>query len=301
MFALLLITLAAASSASASTCSAHPQGYYSSNAYVAGVPPPSTGGYQYTLQPDFLTCAEMASLNEYCVTRINQYRTGQVAFSNGSFDANFRGAAPVLEAVSNAKCQAEITLGDFVTGNGWCGGARSNAWACSSMRGWKAQNTCCPRNAGSTYASVISALNGCLQHMWDKGMHPAGGTAQCEAMKGTEFKYLSCAFAFAKTSFGANIVYINQNFASSFSGTSVAVPPTTRLPTPLPTTRVPTRLPTRVPTTRVPTLTPTKKPTSRAPTKRPTPTKKPTLAPTKRPTTSKPSKRPTTSKPATFN
>ncbi|KAH9256912.1 hypothetical protein BASA81_004733 [Batrachochytrium salamandrivorans] len=287
-FLLLVAALAASlQMASASSCSSFPQGYYASGSRRSGAPP-STSTYSYTLKPDFLSCGDLQRLNEYCVSRINQYRSGQLKFTGGSSDSALGSPAPLSEAVGNRQCQAEITMGDFaMMGNGGCGaGAHKNAWGCSAMGGSQGQNSCCPRSAGNSYSSVAAALDGCLQQMWDEGL---GGstTGHWLIMKSTSYSLASCGFAFGKASDGSNTVLMSQNFAGSFNGVSAPTAP----PAPV-TTKAPVAAATDAPTkatVAANTDAPTKAPVA-AVTKAPvavvtkTPTKAPIAADTDAPT-----------------
>ncbi|KAH9250869.1 hypothetical protein BASA81_011257 [Batrachochytrium salamandrivorans] len=210
-----------------SSCAALPKGYYYPNsaggyAYRSGQPQ-SDETYKYTLKPDFLQCDELVKLNEYCVKQINRYRSGELKFTGGKSDSALGNPKPLQEATLNAKCQAENNMGDLVLmgkASGNCGlGAHQNAWACQAMGGSQAQNACCPRNAGSTYASVAAVLDGCLTQMWDEGLNPSGVTGHWKNMKGPAYSFASCSFVFAKSSSGGNVVHINQNFASAFNST----------------------------------------------------------------------------------
>ncbi|KAH9256909.1 hypothetical protein BASA81_004730 [Batrachochytrium salamandrivorans] len=315
-FLLLVAALAASlQMASASSCSSFPQGYYASGSRRSGAPP-STSTYSYTLKPDFLSCGDLQRLNEYCVSRINQYRSGQLKFTGGSSDSALGSPAPLSEAVGNRQCQAEITMGDFaMMGNGGCGaGAHKNAWGCSAMGGSQGQNSCCPRSAGNSYSSVAAALDGCLQQMWDEGL---GGstTGHWLIMKSTSYSLASCGFAFGKASDGSNTVLMSQNFAGSFNGVSAPTAPpapaTTKAPTKAPVAAV-TKTPTKAPVavvTKAPVAVVTKAPVAavtKTPTKAPVaapvalvtkaPTKTPTVAPAAPPVavvTKPPTKNPT--------
>lgn len=213
--------------AAGSSCAAVPRGYYYANpaggsAYRSGEPRMDST-YTYTLQPDFLQCDELVRLNEYCVKQINRYRSGELKFTGGASDPALGSPRALQEATLNAKCQAENNMGDLVLmgkAGGNCGqGAHQNAWACKAMGGSQAQNACCPRNAGSTYASVAAVLDGCLKQMWDEGLNPSGVTGHWKSMKNPSYSFASCSFVFAKSSSGGNVVHINQNFASAFNAT----------------------------------------------------------------------------------
>lgn len=231
MFAVaaLFLIVAYLHSVTASPCLAFPNGYYSPASggvynFIAGAPP-TNAKYTYTLKPDFLTCDEVEKLNTYCVSRINRYRSGELKFTGNEADATLGSPKALKEAKENARCQAEISLGDFNLMASSCGGgAHKNAWACKSMSGSQAQNACCDRNAGANYASTAKALDGCLQQMWDEGLDTfTGEKGHYRTMKNAAYVHVSCAFTFAKNSMGANVVNMQQNFASSFNATKATV------------------------------------------------------------------------------
>jgi hypothetical protein len=83
--------------AQAAPCPGSPQGYYSPNPYTyhAGVPA-ANDLYNFVLQPDFLTCAEIDAINTHCIAQINRYRSGELVFSNGESDEFLGRWVPVV-------------------------------------------------------------------------------------------------------------------------------------------------------------------------------------------------------------
>ncbi|KAH9261798.1 hypothetical protein BASA81_000454 [Batrachochytrium salamandrivorans] len=242
-----LAFLLASLAASASTCSVFPRGWYRPGGEFTQGLPPSNSKYSYTLHPSFLSCDEVKRLNTYCVAQINQFRSGEYAFSNGQKDPTLGLLTPYLEAIDATQCQAEINLGDFKLMGTKCGdGAHQNAFACTeTMQGNQAQNTCCPLEVDPTFESVMGALDSCLQVMFDEGAATSGERGHYQVMKSPDYKYGVCAFTFATSqSSGRPVVLINQNFATEYAGQVGTLQPTSQ-----PTTSAPTLQPTRKPTT----------------------------------------------------
>ncbi|KAH9250918.1 hypothetical protein BASA81_011306 [Batrachochytrium salamandrivorans] len=287
----------------ASTCTAYPKGYYSPSAGRINGVPATTAAYSYSLRPDFLSCAQVQDLNQYCVNALNKYRLGQVAGQQPT------GHTPLVEVIANRQCVAEVTMGDFaLMGSGQCGaGAHKNAYGCSALQGAQAQNSCCPRFVGNTFGEVTQALDECLAQMYFNSQN-GGNPSHLQAIQNPSYKLVSCGFAFGKsTADGGNLALMNQNFATEqasgptrsptmkdpLTGGGILLTPAPMVfPTGRPT-KTPTKRPTKAPTTKKPTKVPTAKPSKRPtfkvtkkPTKSPTkkPTKRPTLKPTKKPT-----------------
>jgi hypothetical protein len=210
--------------------------------------PTNNGGFSFSLnKPSFLTCKEMSNLHYYCVQRINMYRAGTLIFSNGEIDPTLGNPPPLLQALDENQCENEITLGDFVKTTTSCEGAHSNAFQCPGFNGFQGQNSCCVRNAGSSYSDLTSTIDTCFQQMWDEGIN--GGlnstqTGHWKNMKNSNFIYASCGFAFGnKTSDKSYKTLMEQNFASSYTGSTGTLQPTTLLPT-----KSPTKNPSKSPT-----------------------------------------------------
>jgi len=92
----------------ASTCAISPNGYYQPptprGPFVSGLPPQN--GFTYIKKPATLTCEELAQAHQLCVARINQYRAGNLVFSNGAVDPTL-GNPPALQYASGMdKCHS---------------------------------------------------------------------------------------------------------------------------------------------------------------------------------------------------
>lgn len=228
--------LAALGALGSPQCSVLPRGYYSSpTRYVSGAPPASS--LKLVLQPDFLTCEEVERLNAHCVEQINRFRAGELRFTGGFADFHLGQLLPLRDASNNARCEAEAALGSFAsTGLNNCSVAKTPVNACGAMAGVWRQSTCCPRNAGGTYASVRLALDTCLQEQFDQGLsmdEEGARTADWLNIKSPTSAYASCGFAFGKTPSGGNVVLMTQNYASRYSpqaGSSTKAPTTSSPP-----------------------------------------------------------------------
>lgn len=64
----------------------------------------------------------------------------------------------------------EITMGDFALMGQCATGAHQNAWNCKGFDYVWGQNLCCARaiSATNTFQSIVTAMYGCLQSMWDE-------------------------------------------------------------------------------------------------------------------------------------
>ena len=94
-------------------------GYFSSKSYQSGLPSttfvhrPTSNGAQT------LDYCELEDLHEYCVARINQYRAGELKFSDGTSDSNvLSGLVPFNQASGAQRCSSESALGDLVAQGG---------------------------------------------------------------------------------------------------------------------------------------------------------------------------------------
>jgi len=237
-------------------------------------------GQQFIKLPEGGTECELQTLQEHCVARINQYRTGVLTFTGGGIDCGIPNTN-LTSASANAQCENELVLGDLylnVLGHGGCAGVHSSFQACPAMTGAVGQNACC-LDTYKSMSDVTNRLDACLQLMWDEGKgqdcaNPVRSTAigHWLNMRDPTYTYASCGFAFL----ASGGLLMEQNFASSFSPAppTASVSPTTVNETPVPTFR-PSDSPSR-PTTLSPTH-----PTTFAPTHRPTPLQtSPTVAPT---------------------
>lgn len=249
----LFIWLAITSRVDASTCSAAPKGWYDSNGvFTAGVPP-SSALYSFVLKPSFLSCEELESLNRRCVAKINGFRSGQIPFTGGIVDKNRGNPQPLLAATSNAACHAATELGDFSYRTASCTGfGKVNSYLCGALTANQARTITCPQDIEPTFASVVSRMEAVLQSLWDQGSpNHSGVTTTYATLKSTAYSYVSCGFAFGKTTAGTDVILMSHHFASEFSGEVGTAEPTKQ-----PTTRQPT----------VSTLTPTAQPTTPRPT-----------------------------------
>ena len=222
-----------------------PQGYYTQpgNVFNPGAPP-SNIMYSFALQPSFLTQCELQQLHTMCVERINQYRAGQLVFSNGQADPTLGNPPPLQATPALDKCSSESALGDFYLMNPYCNsGAHVNALACQGYILPIGQNMCCPRPVFS-FQDVQNQLYGCLQQMWDEGMNGggvAGSNGHYLNMKDPGLLYASCGFAFSIGD--TQSVVMTQNFGAGYDGhptintlaPTLNTPKTTLRPTATPT------------------------------------------------------------------
>ena len=244
----------------------------------------------------------LARLQRDCVALINQYRSGEKKFSDGTSAPGIPVPALTFVGGQISTCINEAALGDLVVNvknGGGCAGAHQAAFSCGGLGGYQGQNSCCGRGAGSwgtwdttnynTYDKIWAELQSCVQDMWDEGKGGKTG-GHYKNMKSADFAYATCGFGF--TSNG------RIDMVQNFGGTFTQKPPTPFGPSKSPTKR-PTMTPTKRPTSKSPTRVPTRRPSTKSPTKTPTkvPTKRPSNLPTKRPTTRAPTRRPTTKAP----
>ncbi len=213
--------------------------------------PNNNSAYNFLSMPENLSCTDLENLHKQCVVRINEYRLGQRNYSNHSVPLPGK-VNELIHSASMDKCHSEITMGDFILMNPRCvDGAHANAWSCNGYNDAWGQNECCPQGISDldVYNSTLIKMYGCLQAMWDQGMHPGvGKTTHWENMIYSGYNYVSCGFAFGTNNNGRLYVIITQNYG----GTLITKKPTKR----------PTRKPTRRPTKR-PTRKPTRRPTKR--------------------------------------
>lgn len=198
------------------------RGYYrrsgGSSTFTMGIP----AGYRRL--PTGLTYTQLAQLQQDCIDRINQYRSGMLRFSNGTTDPGVPRAA-LNHLMGNNACSSAQALGDMVIngGAGGCAGAHSTSFSCP-WTGSVGQNTCCMRT-GATYATIQSQLYSCLQSMWDEGIGMAANAAYTSAnghwhnMRNSAFTQASCGFAFDDR----GRVWMNQDFSA---GRPASVPQT---------------------------------------------------------------------------
>lgn len=195
--------------------------------------PASTNGKTFITRPPTLSECELEQLHRDCVERINEYRTGQLKFSDGTsdpkVDASVQGSGttiPVLDEMTGTnECSSSQALGDLkinVEQGDGCEGAHSTAGSCP---GHNAQNACCARGGGAfgwmsspivTYDTIKETLFECLQDMWDEGSPSYTGTdiGHWQTMRNEQYTEVSCGFAWTED----GRVWMNQDF--SRSGTS---------------------------------------------------------------------------------
>lgn len=253
----ILATIKIATASTTTTCDNIVAGGWYKPGYIfqQGIPP-TTETYQFILQPDFLSCNDIELLQQRCIARINQYRSGAIKFTGGKADPALGKPRQLLAAKSNAACMAATTLGELMlmdSGGGCGAGAHKLAWTCPLMQGSQGSTSCCPRHIDSpTLGEVTRVMHECLQQMWDQGLQPnSASTGHWKILKSPNYIYASCGFAFAKPISGrGNVVLINHNFASEFYGDATLSKRPTRMPSAYPTkkpTQYPTKKPSKMP------------------------------------------------------
>jgi len=207
--------------------------FTSRGSHVAGAPDPKAAGHQngvaagsYIFRPPTISVCELEQLHSYCVDRINMYRAGTLAFSDGTVDSNVAaGLSPLVEWSGNHRCSSRMAMGDLLFSNnngGGCQGGHHTSFSCPT-KGGGGQNTCCARGGGAfndatpvvTFDAVVKYLDHCLQGMWDEGigLHPytPGMKGHWETMRSPEHSAVSCGFAW--TASGA--VWLSQDFSGA--------------------------------------------------------------------------------------
>jgi len=182
-----------------------------------------------------LTACELYELQTYCVDAINNYRTTNPNFSDGTF----RQLDENLHLMKNPdtsflQCMNEKALSDLKYAesevcfgspcgckNSWSGAAWhiTASYDCDlgsgSGNGYPvvpdAENTCCERTCDSL-ATCKLQLDGCLSSMYDEGIeYVTGGggvTGHYDNMVSSEWTHVVCGFGF--TDDGA--AWMNQDF-----------------------------------------------------------------------------------------
>jgi len=208
-------------------------GYYpQKNAgFVPGMP-----GGDYIARPETISKCELEKLQNDCIGRINEYRSGLRTFKgdgrtndvaagppNGDPNAD-TGIDPVEELTAGNVCSSRQAMGDLVVnvnGGGGCAGTHHTFGTCPK-NGSSAQNSCCasgfggdnwsPVKAMNNYANIREALFQCLQGMWDEGEEDwAGPTGHYDTMRNNKYSYVSCGFAFNKE----GRAMVNQDFTDT--------------------------------------------------------------------------------------
>ncbi len=81
-----------------------------------------------------MTYADLGALHQYCVDRINMYRSGQLKFSDNSADLKMP-VSPLIHYQGNDVCSNEAALGDMVGSSGGCDNGHANAFVCGGGSG----------------------------------------------------------------------------------------------------------------------------------------------------------------------
>jgi len=157
----LVSALLAIHSAQSSCMDVTAKGYFESKVYHDGLPPESFGRSYVTI-PGQLSHCELEQLSQYCIDRINNYRTGVLKFTGGTSDPGV--PKPVMtQAKGYVSCSSAQAFGDMAGSSGGCANAHANFGGCRGS----GQNSCCFRS-GTSLDVIKSSLNGCLQQMWDE-------------------------------------------------------------------------------------------------------------------------------------
>lgn len=197
-------------------------GYMSNKQIISGMPP--ANAKTYVTLPSGLTPCDLETLQNSCVNRINQYRSGALKFTDGTSDPGV--PKPSINPYTQGnRCSNAIAFGDLYLngGAGGCASAHANAFACLGSA--SGQNACCYRR-GQTVAEIQSQLYGCLQQMWDEGEGLQDNAAFSQTnghwynMRSTSNTYVACGFAF--TSDGG--LWMNQDFYSGPTGPACSCP-----------------------------------------------------------------------------
>ena len=68
----------------------------------------------YVARPKTLSVCELERLHSHCVERINMYRSGQLRFSDGTYDTNaLKGVPPLAESTGLNRCSSHQAMGDL--------------------------------------------------------------------------------------------------------------------------------------------------------------------------------------------
>lgn len=192
--------------------------------------------YNFVVLPGNLTKADLEELHEYCVERINKYRSGEIKFSDGTDDPDvLAGLNPLVHLTGNNRCNSETAMGALVKNyelGGQCKAAHANAFLCP-WKGATSQNSCCARGDGAwgrfdrakhiTKDGIKNELDGCLDTMWNEGIKD-GQKGHWLTMKSSKYNYVSCGFAWSDE----GRVMMRQDFAKNVGGEWYCRKPGTR-------------------------------------------------------------------------